>query len=667
MALLVAAGSLGSNVARAQFDDEFDDAFDEEPPAAETPPAAADDGFDDDFEDEGPSGDDGDDGFGDDGFDDDVDDATDETADDDDDDGDGDEAYVDPRDDPADARRLRMFNTFAGPTGGFHLVDALNPPAGTFRTQLAIEFFAKNGFLHEDDNHSRIGGTLSLTYSPHDMIEIYASVISYATSNTSEFPNLLIVLGDTLLGLKVGKNITPVISLGGDVGLALPTGNGLGVAFDSMGINLRAALTADMRGLAKPIPFLVRFNLGYRFDRSERLIDDIEAERYTQLTDPLVPEDETRHLISRAERNGLGVNRTDFLDFGLGFAAPIEAGEDIFIEPMIEWRLGVPVNRQGYDCPFIASTPGGDEPRDGDDDCWDRTGASSIPQSLTLGVRVLPPVKGLGAWLGFDIGLTGRSRDSAVRELSQTPPWRLLLALSYAHDARSAPIPEPVIRHRDVEVEVPAEPEPRGRVIGRVLEHEGETPVPNAIIEFPGRGLTRLMANEQGLFTTYPFEPGAVTMGLTGDHMHPGQCEATIPEDAADVEVVCRLQRQLVEIEDEQVVILEQIQFAFDSAEILEESFELMQQIQEALAQNPMIRRVEIQGHTDDRGADEYNADLSQRRAESVRNWLVEHGIEAGRLSARGYGETTPLVRGETDEARATNRRVEFRIQERTP
>ena len=154
-------------------------------------------------------------------------------------------------------------------------------------------------------------------------------------------------------------------------------------------------------------------------------------------------------------------------------------------------------------------------------------------------------------------------------------------------------------------------------------------------------------------------------MNVTADGMHPGSCNTLIPEDGGDVEITCALQRQLVEVEDEQVVILEQIQFAFDSAEILPESFPLMRQIAEAIQQNPQILRIEIQGHTDDQGSYDYNARLSQNRAESVQTWLVEAGVDAGRLSARGYGESRPLVREETEEARATNRRVEFRIMER--
>ncbi len=155
-------------------------------------------------------------------------------------------------------------------------------------------------------------------------------------------------------------------------------------------------------------------------------------------------------------------------------------------------------------------------------------------------------------------------------------------------------------------------------------------------------------------------------MSLRAEGASPGECEAILDAEGHDVEVLCVLERNLVQVEDEQVVILEQIQFAFDSDEILAESFGLMQQIANALRDNPQIRVVEIQGHTDDQGSYEYNATLSQRRAESVQRWLGEHGVEASRLRARGYGESTPLVRDTTDEARARNRRVEFRIQERS-
>ena len=69
---------------------------------------------------------------------------------------------------------------------------------------------------------------------------------------------------------------------------------------------------------------------------------------------------------------------------------------------------------------------------------------------------------------------------------------------------------------------------------------------------------------------------------------------------------------------------------------------------------------IEIQGHTDSRGGDDYNMRLSGERAEAVRQYLMQQGIAAGRLTARGYGETRPIDTNRTEAGRANNRRVEF-------
>jgi outer membrane protein OmpA-like peptidoglycan-associated protein len=82
------------------------------------------------------------------------------------------------------------------------------------------------------------------------------------------------------------------------------------------------------------------------------------------------------------------------------------------------------------------------------------------------------------------------------------------------------------------------------------------------------------------------------------------------------------------------------------------------------LKANPTIKKMRIEGHTDNRGDAAMNLDLSKRRAASVRTWLVEHGIESGRLESEGYGLTRPIQTNDTDEGRAANRRVEFKITE---
>jgi OmpA-OmpF porin, OOP family len=72
--------------------------------------------------------------------------------------------------------------------------------------------------------------------------------------------------------------------------------------------------------------------------------------------------------------------------------------------------------------------------------------------------------------------------------------------------------------------------------------------------------------------------------------------------------------------------------------------------------------KVEIAGHTDAVGAEEYNQRLSEQRAESVKAYLVEHGVDASRISVTGYGEAQPRASNDTVEGRRLNRRVEVKI-----
>jgi len=98
-----------------------------------------------------------------------------------------------------------------------------------------------------------------------------------------------------------------------------------------------------------------------------------------------------------------------------------------------------------------------------------------------------------------------------------------------------------------------------------------------------------------------------------------------------------------------------------------DESFRVLESVLTILRTHPEIARVEVQGHTDNAGNAERNTALSERRAEAVRRWLVEHGIEAGRITARGFGPARPIESNSSEAGRARNRRVEFLILPATP
>jgi outer membrane protein OmpA-like peptidoglycan-associated protein len=111
------------------------------------------------------------------------------------------------------------------------------------------------------------------------------------------------------------------------------------------------------------------------------------------------------------------------------------------------------------------------------------------------------------------------------------------------------------------------------------------------------------------------------------------------------------------------MIKLEGVHFAFDSAQLTPEGRMILDEQTETLMDNPGLQ-VEIAGHTDAVGTDEYNQDLSERRAQSVKEYLVSKGVGAGRLKTVGYGESRPIASNITEEGRAENRRVELKIIE---
>jgi len=111
-----------------------------------------------------------------------------------------------------------------------------------------------------------------------------------------------------------------------------------------------------------------------------------------------------------------------------------------------------------------------------------------------------------------------------------------------------------------------------------------------------------------------------------------------------------------------QIVTKEKIFFDSGKTTLKPESFPVMNQIAELLERNPDLGRIEIQGHTDERGGASTNRSLSQKRAEAVRTYLVNMGADPGKLLAKGFGEDKPLDDGHDEDAWARNRRVEFHI-----
>ena len=92
-----------------------------------------------------------------------------------------------------------------------------------------------------------------------------------------------------------------------------------------------------------------------------------------------------------------------------------------------------------------------------------------------------------------------------------------------------------------------------------------------------------------------------------------------------------------------------------DAAPVLDEAVDILKEEGEA--------NVVAEGHTDGIGTVQYNLGLSQRRASSVRKYLVDHGLAANRIRTEGFGKSRPVATNDTEDGRAQNRRVELRVE----
>lgn len=134
-------------------------------------------------------------------------------------------------------------------------------------------------------------------------------------------------------------------------------------------------------------------------------------------------------------------------------------------------------------------------------------------------------------------------------------------------------------------------------------------------------------------------------------------------QELDDEERAAEEERRKAEEEEKakQEVLSEKVYFEFDDSSLTREAREVLQRKVRWLRDNPDACIV-IEGHCDERGTDEYNLALGSRRAESVKDYLVNAGVDGSQLSTISYGEERPAVEGSGQEVWEENRRAEFRF-----
>ncbi len=179
----------------------------------------------------------------------------------------------------------------------------------------------------------------------------------------------------------------------------------------------------------------------------------------------------------------------------------------------------------------------------------------------------------------------------------------------------------------------------------RIIETETKTPV---VVTVEGD----LAKADLKMNVAYKFSAGAAGYGFFARGFKP---------DSSDAYKDRTKRIPLSALKKDMVVQLNDITFETAKAELKPDSFEELDRLIKMLEDSPNVK-CEISAHTDDVGNDDYNLKLSDKRAKSVVDYLANKGIKTERMIPKGYGETQPLVANDTDENKAKNRRVQFKI-----
>jgi OmpA-OmpF porin, OOP family len=238
------------------------------------------------------------------------------------------------------------------------------------------------------------------------------------------------------------------------------------------------------------------------------------------------------------------------------------------------------------------------------------------------------------------------------------PPGTYALRVRAPHFSaaeESLTVPAEAARHEQV---VQLSPAVAGGTVILSVQNEAGQPV-SALVTILGEG-RKFTTGGDGVGTE-PVPVGEVELSVWAEGYRPKRVKVQVGRDEKkSVDVVLELTRVVVLAD--RVDIRDKVFFDLDSATIKAASYNILDDVAATLENHPELRLVEVQGHTDDQGAEDYNLELSGRRAQAVRTYLMGQGIEGDRLVARGYGESQPLEPGTTPEAREVNRRVVFKI-----
>ena len=606
-----------------------------------------------------------------------------------------------------DPRNLRHTSSATGGVGLLRVAGADLGANGLLRFSATGEYFNNANFPVRDAEDTRTAGTFALSYVPLDFLELSVAYAVSANTNSRSSPNLIQALGDITLGARASRQWARGFWAGAD--LRAMSFSGVGnqdVERYAFGFAPRVLATYDLRQINPKIPLRAHGNVGLILDGTGDLV------RTTRL--------------NAAEEYALNVNRFNRLAVGLGAEVPLPAVTP-FLEFNLAYPLGVP--SEGLVAPDGQTVSAASAAHKTFNlgakitavrDATFTVGAEfGLTRTVGLGVPATPPFN-LFVGAAYTVDLLGRGSArivETVRERKVEGPAAPQTAQvsGVVLDAQThKPIPAVLVTVPGAGLPPVATDMEKGRFLTHPLptgavriavQKEGYRPVEQDLTLKAGETSTVELALEPmarpALFTistTSKNKPVAATLRLQGPKNQefatsegasaPARLEVPAGRytvnvtaqgflaqtrdvqvsEGATLELSFELEpepkKKLVEVKENKIEILQQVHFGVGKAVVLADSYPLLAQVVDAIVRND-IKRVRIEGHTDNQGNPERNLQLSKDRAQAVAAHLIKAGIDASRLDVEGFGDTRPIAPNLTPRGRELNRRVEFVILER--
>lgn len=607
---------------------------------------------------------------------------------------------------------------------GFHnIASAISPGTFTFQGALLGEATGGSNFIRQNDSHRALGANVVVNASFTENVGGHFRLNARNNYN-QEFgrPQSMLAQGDMSFGGIGRYEVNNGVWLGGDLTFYVPSSfESVGISGGSTSIRPRAMLSMnfdEMMG-AEPdlyIPVVAHANIGYRIDNTETLVEDRPA--------PPDRIERTAYGISAYDmvEFGLGVEAplpkiTPYLGWTLGIPAGADddvcaedralacvsdVGGSAFPQTLSIGAKGEPVDNMGLHGGFDFGLTA--EHAEGLPVTFPYTFHFGVSYTLDPSMRgevrveetvveeeVEVEVEAPRGWLdavvvdemtgspvrGAEIQYVDANRSPQLtdrdtgqfRSYGFEPGTELVLELE--HPDYETAYADWEIEEGAMDVEVVMEPLPQtvivaGDVVG-LTEDGDKVALEGAdllLIRDTGDFLDA-QSDEEGRFEFELDQPGGLSVAAIADDFVTGGVYAE-PEANDELELTIELSALdtwLAERGANQIGLEEKISFEEDTAELAEESVDVIAHVAAVLFENPDLMSVVIQGHTDDRGDDDELKALSEQRAQAVYDALVDVGISPERLSVEGHGADSPLVPNTSSRNREMNRRIEFHLE----